>query len=144
MSVIKEIYDVAKDGAALKAKTSAIKRALKAELKLNRKCLRDIEKLAAIDDERRVEIIKMLEVEELSAAVKYEIPYAAISRKKVSKNLAIEFKIKRIQDANIEKLIEELYLMISYLKKDYRNKRIHLNLRLSYIYKYNRVLIELL
>lgn len=35
MSVIKEIYDIAKDSAALATKAVALKRALKAELKLN-------------------------------------------------------------------------------------------------------------
>lgn len=144
MSIIKEIFDATKDVAALKAKTNAIKRALKTEFKLNRKFLLDIEKSEDIDDKRRIDIIKMLDIAELSAAVKYEIPYVAISRKKVSEELAKDFKIKRIEAANIEKLIEDLYLMISYLKKDYSNKRIHLNLRLINIYKYNAVLIELL
>lgn len=144
MSIIKEIYDVAKDGAALTAKAIAIKRALLTELKLNRKCLLDIEKEAKIDDKRRIEIIKMLDTIELAAAVKYEIPYTAISRKKVTHELVLEFKIKRLLDANIEKVIEDLYLMISYLKKDFNNKKIHLNLRILNIYKYNRVLMELL
>ena len=144
MSVIKELYDVAKDGAELKAKTAAIKRALKAELKLNRKCLLDIENEEEIDNKRRKDIIRMLDVVELSVAVRYKMPYLAISRKKVTEKLSSEYKVKRIEGANIEKLIEDLYLMISYLKKDLNNKKIHLNLRLINIYKYNRVLIELL
>lgn len=144
MSIIKEIYDVAKDGAALTAKAIAIKRTLLTELKLNRKCLLDIEKEAKVDDQRRIEIIKMLDTIELAAAVKYEIPYTAISRKKVTHELVLEFKIKRLLDANIEKVIEDLYLMISYLKKDFNNENIHLNLRILNIYKYNRVLMELL
>ena len=37
MSIIKEIYDVAKDSANLKVQKDAIKRALRTELKLNRK-----------------------------------------------------------------------------------------------------------
>ncbi len=144
MSVIKEIYDVAKDGDALATKTAAIKRALKAELKLNKKLLSDIQNNEEIDNKRRVEIIKMLDIEEIAAAVRYEIPYVAISRKKVTQELAEKYKIKRILDYNLEKLVEGLYLMISYLKKDYKNKRIDLNLRLINIYKYNRVLLELL
>jgi len=144
MSVIKEIYDVAKDGAALATKTAAIKRALKAELKLNKKLLSDIQNGEKINNKRRVEIIKMLDIEEIAAAVRYEIPYVAISRKKVTPELAEKYKIKRIQDYDLEKLVEGLYLMISYLKKDYKNKRIDLNLRLINIYKYNRVLLELL
>ena len=144
MSIIKEIYDVAKDSAALVSKNVAIKRALKTELKLNRKFLTDIEKSENIDNKRRVEIIKMLDITEISAAVKYDIPYVAISRKKVSEELAKKYKISRMENADFEKLIERLYLMISYLKKDHRNKKINLNLRLINIYKYNRLLLDII
>jgi hypothetical protein len=44
MSIIKEIYDVVKDGSVLTAQRTSIKRALKTELKLNRKFLNEIEK----------------------------------------------------------------------------------------------------
>ena len=144
MSVIKEIYDVAKDSATLATKAASLKRALKAELKLNQKILSDIHHAAPIDDERRIAIITMLDVEELAAAVRYEIPYPALSRKKVTEALADQYKAKRIVDYDVEKLIESLHLMISYLKKDYKNKRIDLNLRLININKYNNVLLELL
>jgi hypothetical protein len=146
MSVIKEIYEVAKDAAALRANAVALKRALLVELKLNRKCLNEVEKSLSIDDDRRREIIDMLDLEELSAAVKYNIPYITISRKKVTKELATTFKVKRIEGADLQKVIESLYLLISYLKKENKSKRnnIDLNLRLINIYKYNRVLMELL
>ena len=144
MSVIKEIYDVAKDSTALATKAAALKRALKTELKLNQKILGDIGKSAVIDRERRLLIIDMLEVAELTAAVKYEMPYAALSRKKVTKAQAEKHKIKRILEYDLEKLIEALYLMISYLKKDCQNTQIDLNLRLININKYNDVLLELL
>ena len=144
MSVIKEIYDVAKDSATLATKAAALKRALKAELKLNKKILADIGKSAPIDRERRVLIIDMLEVAELTASVKYEMPYTAISRKKVTAELAEKHKIKRIVAFDIETLIEALYLMISYLKKDSKNIQIDLNLRLININKYNNILLELL
>ncbi len=144
MSVIKEIYDVAKDGAALATKAAALKRALKAELKLNQKLLADIHNAAPIDTKRRIEIINMLDVEEITAAVRYEIPYLAISRKKVTEEQTEKYKIKRIQDYDLEKLIEALYLMISYLKKDGNNPQIDLNLRLININKYNNILLELL
>ncbi len=144
MSVIKEIYDVAKDSATLATKAAALKRALKTELKLNKKILTDIGRSASIDDTRRLLIIEMLDVAEISAAVRYEMPYAAISRKKVSAELAEKHKIKRLVDYDLEKLIEALYLMISYLKKDGRNTQIDLNLRLININKYNNVLLELL
>lgn len=143
MSVIKEIYDVATDAAALKQKRAALKRALRTELKLNDKFLQDV-KFKDIDDTRRIAMLQMLEIEELSAAVKLEIPYSLLSRKKVSEEQVIKYKVKPIQGFSIGELIEHLYLMISYLKKDYKNPRIHLNLRLINVYKYNRVLVELL
>ncbi len=144
MSVIKEIYDVAKDSAKLATKATALKRALKTELKLNKKILADIGKRASINQERRLFIIEMLDIAELSAAVRYEMPYTAISRKKVTEELAEKHNIKRIIDYDLEKLIEALYLMISYLKKDSKNSTIDLNLRLINIYKYNNVLLEVL
>lgn len=144
MSVIKEIYDVAKDSAALATKAAALKRALKTELKLNKKILTDIGKSAIIDQARRIAIIEMLDIEELTAAVRYEMPYTAISRRKVTTVLAEKHTIKRLVDYDLEKLIEALYLMISYLKKDGKNTQIDLNLRLININKYNNVLLDLL
>ncbi|WP_411895236.1 hypothetical protein [Winogradskyella sp. A2] len=144
MSIIKDIYDVAKEGATQAAKVGAVKRALRTEAKLNLKFLMDVSLSMDIDDKRRVEIIKNLELEELAAAVRYELPYLAISRKKVTKKLTEQYKIKRALDYDLEKLIESLFLMISYLKKDYKNKSIDLNLRLININKYNNLLIELL
>ncbi len=144
MSVIKEIYDVAKDSAALATKAAALKRGLKTELKLNKKILTDIGNSAIIDQARRIAIIEMLDIEELTAAVRYEMPYTAISRRKVTTVLAEKHTIKRLVDYDLEKLIEALYLMISYLKKDAKNTQIDLNLRLININKYNNVLLELL
>jgi hypothetical protein len=144
VSVIKEIYDVAKDSAALVTKAAALKRALKTVLKLNKKILTEIGKSATIDHARRLLIIDMLDVAELSAAVRYEMPYTAISRRKVTTELAEKHTIKRLLDYDLEKLIEALYLMISYLKKDAKNTQIDLNLRLININKYNNILLELL
>ena len=144
MSVIKEIYDVVKDGSALASKAGAIKRALRAELKLNQKFLKEIERSEVIDNDRRVEIIHMLEIQELAAAVKYEIPYNAVSRKKITQELGEKYRIKRLVGTDFETLVESLYLMISYLKKDFNNKKIDLNLRLINIYKYNAALLELI
>ena len=143
MSLIKEIYDVAKDGNALKQKRAALKRALRTELKLNHKFLQDV-KVKGLTDARRIEIIGMLEVIELASAVKLEIPYALLSIKKVDEELAARYKVKPIVDFGIGHLIENLYLMISYLKKDHSNPRISLSRRLLNVYKYNGVLLELL
>ncbi len=144
MSIIKDIFDLAKDGVIKGGKIAAIKRALKTELKLNKQFLMDIENSNSINIERRQEIINMLEVTELAAAVKYEIPYQLICHKKVDKTLAETFNIKRLEGFDFEMLVESLYLKIAYLKKDSKNKNINLNLRLININKYNNVLIELL
>ena len=144
MSIIKDIFDIAKGGTIQGAKLAAIKRALRTELKLNRQFLKDIELSNPIDNERRKTIINMLDITELSAAVKYDLPYQLICRKKVDVALAKTFHIKRLEGFDFEMLVESLYLKISYLKKDYHNDTIDLNLRLINIYKYNRVLIALL
>ena len=144
MGIIKDIYDLAKDGVVKGSKINAIKRALRAELKLNGQCLKDIANHKPIDSERQKDIIKMLELTELSAAVKYDLPYQLICRKKVGKQLIKKYKIKRLEGFDFEMLVESLYLKIAYLKKDFNNKDIDLNLRLINIYKYNSILIELL
>lgn len=144
MGTIKDIYDLAKDGSKFIHHIGAIKRALKTELKLNSKFLSDIERSKVIDNKRRIQIISMLENSELSDLLKYDIPYALICSKKISEELAEELKIKRISGYDFEKLVEQLYLMISYLKKDYENTSLDLNSRLIYIYKYNLALINLL
>lgn len=143
MSIIKELFDLAKEGAIKNAKISVIKRALRAELKLNKQILLDIEYGNPINDHRRQQIIKNLEIKEISAAVKYDISYKLICRKIVDETMAKTFKIKRLEGFDFEMLAESLYLKIAYLKKDYKNKTLDLNLRLINIYKYNRVLLEL-
>ena len=142
MGIIKDIYDLAKDGVVKGSKINAIKRALRAELKLNGQCLKDIANHKPIDSERQKDIIKMLELTELSAAVKYDLPYQLICRKKVG-NFIKKYKITRLEGFDFEMLVESLYLKIAYLKKDFNNKDIDLNLRLINIYKYNSILIEL-
>lgn len=144
MSLIKEIYDVTKDGAIQGNKINAIKRTLRTELKLNKKFLADIEKGNTITNDRRINIIKMLDMTELSAAVKYEIPYKLICYKTVDEKLTKTYNIKRLHGFDFEMLVESLYLKIAYLKKDYKNTNINLNLRLINIYKYTSILIQLL
>lgn len=144
MSIIKDIYELAKGGAIQGAKIAGIKRALRTELKLNHKFLQDIATAKPIGDARRKAIINMLDITELSAAVKYEIPYTLICSKKVTKTLAKQHQTKRLLGWDLEMLVESLYLKIAYLKKDKDNPNIHLNLRLLNIYKYNSILLELL
>ncbi len=144
MSIIKEIYDVSKDAAKFKSRIKSVKKALKTELKLNQKFLSEVGKSQAVNDERRKKIIQMLEINELADAIKYDIPYKLISRKKVTPALAAQYRIKRISGFDFEKLIENQYLKIAYLKKDFDNPRINLNARLLNIYKQNSILLELL
>jgi len=144
MSIIKDIYELGKDGAIKGAKIAAIKRALRTELKLNNKFLQDIAQSKPIGDARRKAIIGMLDITELSAAVKYDIPYPLICNKKVGTELADAYNMKRLIGWDLEMLVESLYLKIAYLKKDNDNPNIHLNLRLINIYKYNSILLELL
>ncbi len=83
MSIIKDIYELTKEGAIKGAKIAAIKRTLRTALKLNRKFLMDIEQSKPISDARRKAIINMLDIPELSAAVKYEIKCKLICSKGV-------------------------------------------------------------
>ena len=144
MSLIKEIVEITKEGVLKGNKISAIKRALRTELKLNSKFLNEVGAMHQINDTRRKEIIDMLEITELADALKYELPYKLICNKKVNKKLVDEFSIKRIFNFDFEMLVESLYIKIKYLKKDKNNKNIHLNLRLMNIYKYNAILLKLI
>jgi hypothetical protein len=144
MGTIKDIYEIAKDGIRLKQHVAAIKRALKMELVLNKKLLEDIAKGKKIDDIRRKKIISNLCINELSDAVKYEIPYTLICAKTVDANIVGSLNFHRVIGYNFEKMVEKLYLKIAYLQKDYDNESLDLNSRLIFIYKYNLILLRLL
>lgn len=143
MSLIKEIYDVSKDVADVKLQREAIKRALRMELKINHKLLQDV-KSKNLDDERRIDIIKKLDMDELREVYKSKFPFSVISNKKVSEQVAERYKVKRLVGRSIEHIIEALCVSISYLKKDFDNTNNNLTMKLFFIYKYNGVLIELL
>ncbi len=144
MGTIKDIYDLAKDGIRLKQHASAIRRALKMELELNKKLLDDIAKDKKIDDSRRKKIITNLCINELSDAVKYEIPYTLICAKTVDENMVGSLNIHRVIGYSFEKMVEKLYLKIAYLQKDFDNPGLDLNSRLIFVYKYNLILLRLL
>ena len=144
MGIIKEIYDIAKEGVLVQRQITSIKRALKTELKLNRKFLEDIEKGKFIDTERRKRIISNLAIIELTDTVKYEIPYVLICNKIVDKELLSNLNINRTLGYNFEKLVEKLYLMIAYIQKDFDNSSLDLNSRLIFICKYNILLLRML
>lgn len=122
---------------------SANRNRLKSEIKLNDKLLKDIKDNIAIPNDRRIEIVNMLETEHLWHAVQHPFIYG-FPRRKVSEELATKYKASQIQGNNTKELTDKLYLMISFIKKEIRNPRVHLNLRLKNIYKYNRILLELI
>ena len=62
MSVIKEIVELAKDSVIEGSKVLAIKRALRAELKLNTKIMHQIERMEPLGENRRKEIIEIMEL----------------------------------------------------------------------------------
>lgn len=144
MGIIKEIYDYAKDGILLQRNIAALKRALKTELKLNRKFLADIENDKKIDNNRRKKIIANLNIAELTDAVKYEIPYIMICNKKIDNEIVGNLNISRVIGYDFEKMIEKLYLMIAYIQKDADNESLDLNSRLIFIYKYNILLLKMM
>ena len=82
----------------------------------------DISHHLNINTKRHIEIIKNFETVGLDGTVRNEIPYFAIWRIKVTKELTEQYKIKRALDYDIEKLIESLFLMNSYLNRDYKSK----------------------
>lgn len=144
MGTIKDIYDVTKDGVIYQRQIKAIKRALRAEAKLNREILSDIERSKQIDNDRRIKIINNLELNELADAVKLEIPYRDISRRNVSKDMLGKISLDRAIGDDLEKVIEKLYLKIAYLQRDYDNTYLDINSRLHFIFKYNILLLRLL
>jgi len=144
MGAIKEIYDLIRDGAKLRYKVRALKRALRVECVLNNKSLSDIIRSKPINDGRRKQIISSLLTLELHSAIKFEIPYAMISKKKVSTAFAEDHKIKRIAGHDLETMIVKLYIKIADLKAHSQNNKFDLNSRLIFIAKYNNALLELL
>ncbi|MFZ4523709.1 MAG: hypothetical protein ACOYNC_18550 [Bacteroidales bacterium] len=144
MSVIKEVYDVARTEILAQRQMNSIKRALATESALNRKFLREVEKNDDIDDARRKELLGFLAIDELSAAVKYEIPYEAICQKTVDKQMIGQLKVDRTLGYDLGKLVKSLYLMIAYIKKDFNNPKINLKSKLEFICKYNILLERML
>jgi hypothetical protein len=137
-------FKIIKSGVNLNLQISSIRRALKAELMLNKKSLSDIKKNKSIDDNRRRTIIGMLQITALSDAVNNKIPFLLICRRTVISELAVEFKAKRTTNYNFEKMVMKLYIMIKYLQNDIDNKNLDLKKRLIFIYKYNCILLRLL
>ena len=92
-------------GAVKAAKASGVKRALRAEANLNQRFLMDISHHFNINAKRHIEIIENLYTLERSATVECEMPYMAISLKKVTKKLTEQYKIKRALDCDLEKSV---------------------------------------
>lgn len=95
---------------------------------------------------RKQQIASRLDVNELEAALNCGVPFLLISRKKVTEKKLDKYKwkAKSLEGNDLETLLEKVYLMAAYLKKDFDNPDINLNNRLVNLYKYNLMLIELL
>lgn len=147
MSWVKEVIDTTRDLASDGIALRKIKRSLLTQAQLNGKLLAEFYRSRkGMKYARKQQIASRLDVNELEAALNCGVPFALISRKKVTEKKLEKYrwKAKSIQDNDLETLLEKVYLMAAYLQKDYDNPSINLNNRLINLYKYNLLLIELL
>ena len=147
MSWVKEVIDTTRDLASDTIALRKIKRSLLTQCQLNGKLLSEFYRSRnGMTTLRKEQIAGRLDVNELEAALNCGVPFALISKKTVTKNKLEQHGIraKSIEGNNLELLLEKVYLMAAYLRKDYDNPTINLNNRLVNLYKYNRMLIDLL
>lgn len=147
MSWVKEVIDTTRDVASDAIALRKIKRSLLTQCQLNGKMLSEFYKnRKGMAQLRKEQIASRLDVNELEAALNCGVPFALISRKRVTGKRLEKFKwsAKSTAGNELETLLEKVYLMAAYLQKDYDNPNINLNNRLVNLYKYNLLLIELL
>jgi len=147
MSWVKEIVDGTRDVASDAIALRKIRRSLLTQCQLNSKLLKAYYQVRRGMPRKRMEqIAGRLDVHELEAALNCGVPFALITRKKVTSERLAKFNwnAKRLEGGSLESLLEKVYLMAAYLKKDNDNPDINLNNRLVNLYKYNLVLIDLL
>lgn len=147
MSFVKDIIDTVRDVASDKVALNRIRRSLLTQCRLNDKLLKQFYRSRkGMTYARKQQIASRLEVTELEAALNCGVPFMLITRKKVTKERLDKFnwKAKSLLDNDLEELLEKVYLMAAYLRKDHDNPEINLNNRLVNVYKYNLLLIELL
>jgi len=145
MSVIKEIYDITKDITKSKNAQAKIKKAILLEAKANLEFLQDISNpKTEIKEERLIQIINNIEIDELKALIKNNIPYRSITNKKVTKKIVGGLAARRAIGYDLETLLERIYLMVTYIKKEYKREKLRLGVRVKNIYYYFTLLKRLL
>jgi hypothetical protein len=145
MSVIKEIYDITKDITKSKNAQKKIKKAILLEAKANLKFLQDLSNpKTEIKEERLIQIINNIEIDELIALIKNDIPYKSITNKKVTKKIIGGLAARRTIGYDLETLLERIYLMVTYIKKEYKKEKLRLGVRVGNVYYYYTILRRLL
>ncbi len=145
MSVIKEIYDITKDITKSKNAQKKIKKAILLEAKANLKFLQDLSNpKTEIKEERLIQIINNIEIDELKALIKNDIPYRSITNKKVTKKIVGGLAARRTIGYDLETLIERIYLMVTYIKKEFKKEKLRLGVRVKNIYYYYTILKRLI
>jgi len=145
MSVIKEIYDITKDIAKSKNAQGKIRKAILLEAKANLEFLKDLSNPKdEIKEERLIQIINNIEIVELKALIKNDIPYRSITNKKVTKKMVGDLAARRTIGYDLETLIERIYLMVTYIKKEYKKEKLRLGIRVKNIYYYYTLLKRLI
>jgi hypothetical protein len=145
MSVIKEIYDITKDITKSKNAQKKIKKAILLEAKANLKFLQDLSyPKTEIKEERLIQIINNIEIDELIALIKNDIPYKSITNKKVTKKIIGGLAARRTIGYDLETLLERIYLMVTYIKKEYKKEKLRLGVRVGNVYYYYTILRRLL
>jgi hypothetical protein len=145
MSVIKEIYDITKDITKSKNAQKKIKKAILLEAKANLKFLQDLSNpKTEIKEERLIQIINNIEIDELIALIKNDIPYKSITNKKVTKKIIGSLAARRTIGYDLETLLERIYLMVTYIKKEYKKEKLRLGVRVGNVYYYYTILRRLL
>ena len=147
MSWVKEVTDTTRDIAADSIALRKIKRSLLTQCQLNSKLLSEFYKnRKGMAEMRKQQIASRIDVNELEAALNCGVPFLLISRKKVTEKKLDKYNwtAKSLEGNDLETLLEKVYLMAAYIKKDYDNPDINLNNRLVNLYKYNLMLVELL
>ncbi|MCB2219919.1 MAG: hypothetical protein KQI35_05945 [Bacteroidetes bacterium] len=147
MSWIKDIIDTSRSLAKDKQALAQIKSGLRNQAKLNHQFLKELlKKNSNPKQERLIKIARSLEYDKMQDALNYGIPYALISRKRVTEELLEQFHVKAavLVDKSLEEMLESVYIKTAYISKDYDNEDIDLKARLRNLAKYNLVLIRLL
>ena len=145
MSVIKEIYDITKDITKSKNAQKKIKKAILLEAKANLKFLQDLSNpKTEIKEERLIQIINNIEIDELIALIKNDVPYRSITNKKVTKKIVGGLATRRTIGYDLETLIERIYLMVTYIKKEFKKEKLRLGVRVKNIYYYYTIMKRLI